>query len=355
MATTASLFADITKFAGANDRKIIGQILNGLDFLNDVRTARRVPGTGLLLPKMKANKGNRPLNFDVTTPDGTNREFSGRKLLVHAGMKIIRIVPEEAFGTFMDQGLDPQAKELPTFGAWVWQEEMKRIAADINDNIYSSVYKANATAYAAGTSYTVGQYMLFTDNHVYKCISNTTSGQTPITNASKWSKVSDLSISDGWGTIIADCVSNSLCTVTTTGAIDSTNALDSVEAMHKDMTVAHRKMGGVFYLSPDVYQAYLDQEKVVYPYVLNQSMGDGEKYVYGSQKKWMIKEATWLGTSNRIIATQQENLVFGTNMEADMASLGQGIPDVHGITYAVKWRQGCEISDPETLYVNDQA
>jgi hypothetical protein len=353
--TPSSAFAEITKFAGAKDKQIVGQILNGLDFLNDVRTARRVPGTGMLLPKMKVNKGNRPLNFDVLTADGTNRDFSGRKLFVKPGMKVIRIVPMEAFQTFMDEGMDPKKTELPMFAQWVWQQEMNKISADINDNIYHSVFKADATAYSGATAYVGGtDYMLFTDNHIYKCVTTTTAGQTPITHPAKWSKVSESVISEGWGSIIAGMVSGSECNVTSTGALTSSNALSKVDLMYKDMTPAHRRIGGVFYLSSDNYLNYLEEEKVVFPMVLNQTMGDGKKYVYGSGKKWEVREATWLGTSGRVIATQSENLIFGTNLESDMTSIGEPVKDLHGANWAVKWLQGCEISDGETLYVNDQ-
>jgi hypothetical protein len=354
MSTVASDFATITKWAGDNDKQIIGQMLNGLDFVNDVDIRRNVSSHGILLPKMVVNGGNRPLNTDVTAPKGTNRSFSGRKLFVNPGMKIIRVIAEEARKTFMDRGLDPKAKDIP-FAQWIWEQEFNKIQSDLNDNIYLSVSQGTAAAYASGTAYTAGQYMTYTDNSVYKCVTTTTAGQTPVSHPAKWVEVDDMVISEGWGTIIAREVAASALPVTTTGAIDNTNALDKLELIYNDMTVAHRKKGGVFLLAPDVYRDYLAHEKAVYPYVLNQDMGDGKKYIYGSGKKWEIKEASWMGDSGRVIATQKTNLVFGTYMQDDGNKIANIVPTLHGYDAIVKWLQGCEICDLETLYVNDQA
>jgi hypothetical protein len=354
MSTVASDFAAITKWAGDNDKTIIGQMLNGLDFVNDVDVRRSVSSHGILLPKMVVNGGNRPLNTDVTSPKGTNRTFSGRKLFVNPGMKIIRVIAEEARKTFMDRGLDPKATDIP-FAQWVWEQEFNKIQSDINDNTYLSVSQGGAAAYAAGTAYTAGDYMTYTDNSVYKCVTNTTAGQTPVSHAAKWLEVDALVISEGWGTIIAAEITASALPVTTTGAITSSNALDKLELMYNDMTVAHRKKGGIFLLSPDNYRDYVKHEQTVFPNVNDQNMGDGKKFIYGTAKKWEVKEASWMGESGRVIATQKNNLVFGTYMADDANKIANIVPTLHGYDAIVKWLQGCQICDLEALYVNDQA
>jgi len=353
----ATTFDAITKYAGQYDKQLIAQVLNGLDFIPQVRVMRKVSSFGMLLPKMTAAKGIRPLNLNVETPKGTNRNFSGRKLLVHEGMKIITIIPEEARATFADEQLDQNAKDIP-FAQWVWEQEMAKIASEINTNIYASDYHGDATAYNAATAYTAGQYMTYTDNIVYKCVTNTTAGQTPETNAAKWQDVDDLVISTGWGTIIANEITGggiSGANLITTGALSNSNALAKTELMFNSMTTAHRNLGGFVRMAPDVYRAYVENERSVYGNVATPDSGDGKKYIYGSGKKWEIQECTWLGDSGRVIMTQKDNLVFGTQMEGDFNKIGKIVDTLHGYKAIVKWRQGCEIADLETFYCNDQA
>lgn len=344
----------IAKFIGKYDKKLIGQALNSLDFVDQVRTIRNASLNGMLLPKMTVNKGIRPLNLDVNKPAGANRNFSGRKLFVYAGMKIISMVPEELYNSFASDMLVPGAKTIP-FAQWVWEQEMKKIASEINDNIYLSEENGNATDYSAAATYSVGDYITYgTSELIYKCVSATTAGQNPDTNPAKWTEVTDMVICTGWGKIIADEITASNITPISTGAVSSSNALAKFEQMVKDQTAAHRKLGGVILCGPDQYQNYIDNERTVYGPVATPNMGTGKKTIYG-HPNWSVEMATWMGSSNRLIATQRENLVFGCNMESDMNKVSKTVETLHGSDSVVKWVMGCEISDLETLYVNDQA
>lgn len=357
MGTKSSTFEAITKYAGQYDKKLVTQALNGMDFVSQVRVMRKASAHGVLLPKMTISAGIRPLNIDVVDPKGTNRTHSGRKIYVYGGMKIIRMIPEEARGTYQDEMLDPKAKVIP-FAEWVWTAEMAKISAEINDNIYLSVAQAGATAYNAGTAYAVGDYILFTDNSIYKCVTITTAGQSPVTNAAKWLEVDGVAISKGWGSIIADEITGggiAGANLITTGAINNTNALTKLELMYNGMTATHQKLGGTVRVSSDVYRAYVEHERATYTAAATPELGDGKKYLYGTGKKWQLEDCSWMGSSGRVIMTQKDNLVFGTNMESDSNTIGKTIEELHGTKSVVKWLQGTEISDLETLYVNDQA
>jgi hypothetical protein len=348
-------FDSIAKFIGQYDKKLIAQALNGLDFVKDVRTINNASLNGTLLPKMTVAKGIRNLDLNVSSRSGEQRNWSGRKLLIYGGMKIINIIPEEAMNTFQSDMLVPGAKEIP-FAQWVWEQEFKKISTEINDSIYLSTYKGDASVLDTGSGYTAGDYVKFGSEYdVYKCVTNATAGQTPTTHPAKWSKVNESIISEGWGTIIAAEISGGgLTNVITTGTPSASNAVDKVELMIQGMTQAHRKLGGCILMSSTQYSNYLLAERAKYNYVATPQMGIGKKTVYG-YPNWEICEATWMGSSNRYIATQQNNLVFGTNMVADLNSAGKIIQTLHGYDTVVKWHQGCQVSDLETLYVNDQA
>lgn len=353
---TKTAVAEIAKFIGQYDKKLIAQVLNGLDIVKDCRVIRNASLNGTLLPKMTVAAGARPLDLNVTTRSGNHRSFSGRKLNVYTGMKIISIVPEELERSFLSDMLEPGAKTIP-FAEWVWMKEMEKLKSEINDNFYLSTYQGDAEEFDAAASggYTAGDYVKFGDDlDIYKCVTDATTGQSPTTHPAKWSKVNGLVISDGWGTIIADEITNSNLTPISTSALTSSNALDKIELMYNGMTEAHRKIGGVFYLSPAKYRNYVIHERTVFGTQATPDMGTGVKTVYGDPK-WTIKPATWLGTSGRVIATQPENLIFGTNLEADLGKISKSVETLHGSDHVIKWRQGAEIADLETFYVNDQA
>lgn len=356
--STKTTFDTIAKFIGQNDKRLIAQALNSLDFINQVRVIRNASLNGTGLQKMTVAKGIRNLNLNVETRGGAQRAFSGRKLLVYPGMKIIDIIPEEAYNTFMSDMLVPGAKQIP-FAQWVWEQEMKKIAAEINDAIYLSTYKGDAAAWDSGTVYTGGtSYVYYGDDQdIYKCVTTTTAGQSPDTDPAKWSKVNELIISEGWGTLIAaEITAGNIAgaNLIATGAINNTNALTKFEAMYNSMTVAHRQLGGTFKCSAAVYRAYIEHERAVYGYTATPDLGTGKKMIYGDPK-WTIEQCTWMGTSGRVIATQMDNLVFGTNLEGDMGKVAKTIETLHGSKSVCKWTQGCQLSDLETLYVNDQA
>lgn len=352
---TKTTFDTIAKFIGQYDKKLIAQTLNGLDFVNDVRVIRNASLNGTLLPKMTVAKGIRNLNLNVESRDGSHRNWSGRKLMVYGGMKIIDIIPEEVYNTFLSDMMAPGAIQLP-FAEWVWTQEFAKIGAEINDSIYSSTYKGDAAAWASGSTYSAGAYVTFgAESDIWKANASTSAGESPTTHPAKWDKVNESIISTGWGTIIAaEITGGGLTNVTTTGTLSATNVIDKVELMFDDIDEAHRKLGGHFYVSPIVYDWYLKSERTKYSGVATPDMGAGVKTVYGNPN-WSIKKANWLGTSKRIIATQKDNLVFGTNLVTNMTKAGKTIETLHGSRTVVKWVQGCEISDLETLYVNDQA
>lgn len=353
-----TLASGIALFLGNNDKVLINQALNGLDFVNQVRIVRNASLNGTGLQKMTVGKGIRPLNLNIDQRGDNQRTFAGRKLLVYEGMKIIDLIPEELNNTWMSDMLVPGAKEVP-FAQWVWQREFEKISSEINDAIYLSSYNGLAAAYNAATAYTGGtDYMKYgTYEDIYKCVTTTTAGQSPDTHPAKWSLVNESVISTGWGTIIANEITAGNiagANLITTGAISSSNAMTKVNAMVEGMTVAHRNLGGTVKVSPVVYQNYLKEEKATFTMALDQRMGDGPKTVYGFPK-WGIEQCSWMGTSSRIIATQKNNLVFGCNLEADSLKPAKTIETLHGTKSVVKWYQGCEIADLETLYVNDQA
>ena len=355
MATPATDIDAIAKWAGKYDRTMIMQMLNSLDVFSDLRVDRNVSRHGKLLPKFTAEAGMRPLDLNVETNGRKERSFGGRKLFVEDCMKLFKIVPEEAKDSFLGDMIVPGAQQMP-FAQWIWAREMEKLASEINDNFYNSEKHSDAADFAAGDTYTAGDYMKFTDDNFYKCVTNTTAGESPTTTPAKWLEVNGTVCFDGPAKIIADELTASNITATTTGAITNSNALDKIELLYKDMTEAHRNKGGVIHLSWDKFHDYVKHEQSVFGSTNTPESGDGRKYVYGSGKKWEVKPASWMADSGRLIADiKNENLAVGTSIIGDRGpSLGKMVPTVHGFLTSAKWLLGFEIADLECLYVNDQ-
>ncbi|MFA6261076.1 MAG: hypothetical protein WC760_06390 [Bacteroidia bacterium] len=350
--------AAIAKWAGLNSKKMLAQMLNDLDIFKDMAVDRMVSRHGKLLPKFTAQGGLRPLNYNVETRAGTQRNWSGRKLFVYDAMKIFDIVPDELLESFMSDMMVPGAIQIP-FAQWVWQKEMAKLAAEINDNSYLADYGGDAAAWDAGAEYTydaaVPQYKTFGDDEdIYKLLADTTAGQSPTTHPAKWSKVNESVTCTGIGTLIADEITAANITPITTGAISASNALDKLEVMYNDMTAAHRKVGGIVRVGPDVFRHYINHERDVFGATATSQTGDGRKYLYGTGNKWEVRECNWMGASGRVIMTQFDNLIGGTNL-VEMPGVTKTIETLHGTKSVSKFLIGFEIADLENLYVNDQA
>jgi len=355
MAATTDVEA-IAKWAGKNSKTMLNQMLNGLDIMKDLTTDKMVSRHGKLLPKFTALAGMRPLDVEVEENGRVERRFSGRKLFVYDMMKLFKIIPEEEglLESFMSDMIQPGAKDIP-FAQWVWAREMEKLASEINDNFWLQEFHSDAAAFNPASAYAIGDYVKYTDSNFYRAVAITAPGETPISHPAKWEEVNGLVSFDGPAKIIADEITAANITPVVTGALTDANALDKVELIYKDMTVAHRAKGGIVRMSPDVYQKYLDHEKDVFPQVLNQTMGDGKKYIYGSGKKWEIREHTWMGTSGRVIFdVLGTNLRVGTNLSST-PGVTKTIESLHGYKSVAKWLLGFEIADLEPLYTNDQA
>lgn len=349
----------IAKWAGMYSKQMFAQVINGLDVFADLSVDRNVSRFGKLLPKFKAEKGLRPLDTSIDNNGQNQRSIGGRKLMVYDSMKIFNIVVDDLITSFLSDMMVPGAKEIP-FAQWFWQKEFEKLGSEINDNFSSAEYAGNAAAFDSGAVYTfsasVSTFVKFgTLNDIYKLVSTTTAGQSPTTHPAKWTKVNEKVTHTGHLTIIKNEITGGAHTnVITTGTVTNANALEKVELIYNSMTVAHRNAGGKVWLSPTDYTAYMQNYRTVYPYSMNDMSGDGAKYIFASGKKWEVKQATWLGTSRRIIFDLQMNLRVGTNLVTN-PGITNIVPTLHGYDAVSKFFLGAEICDLETLYTSEQA
>lgn len=345
----------IQNYAGTYSQALIARMLNGLDIAKDIKVIRNVKEP-LNLTKFEANKGIRPLNTNVEEAKKPGRKFTGRKLEPRGGMKIFHVIPEELRGTWMGEMLDPNAKEVP-FAQWIWVKEFEALAAEINDNIYLSQYLADADEFNPATVYAVGDVVNYEED-IYRCTTITVAGQSPASHPAKWLEINSTAIVDGPGTIIAAEITAGKLIPVVTGAIDNTNAVAKLTLVWKAQTIAMRKYGGVLWVSWDVFEKYLADYDTRYgkgagiaSYIEDETV----VWLKGSRKKCEIRPCTWMGDSQRIICTREDNFLMGTNDLSDTNKIGKMIDTLHGFKAICKYLLCFNFGDLEIVKVNDQA
>jgi hypothetical protein len=154
---------------------------------------------------------------------------------------------------------------------------------------------------------------------------------------------------DGWGTIIAAEITATNLTPVVTGAIASTDAVTKVETLAEGVPLWMREMGFVVLCSYNVFDKYKKHYRTLNGFGFEK--GENQEYNLDGINA-VLRPVAFMGTSQRLVATLPNNLVFGTNVEAV-----ETFPTPHLNIMKIRHMMpvGCQIQDLEALVVNDQA
>jgi hypothetical protein len=350
---------DITAIKGyiaKQDKTLINQMLNELDIVKDLPTLKNVREPRQL-NKMTVDDGVRPLNLDIEKAKG-GRKWTKRVLMPQRAMKIIKMIPEELRETWQSEFLPINAEEVP-FAKWVWEQEFAKIAEEINDNFYYSVFHGGEVEdFSAGTVYDPGDLVYFNEI-IYKMVAGaaTTAGQSPTTHPAKWADVDNQVICDGPDALIKKAIASEGLLTVGTGAFTETNAYDYAREMYGNVKETHRNKKMVAYVSIDVAMDIATQQNLKFGSGKGISGIDieGHKPFTLRNTRLEIKPVTWMRASRRIIMTLPGNLIVGMDQLSDANKVGKVVDTLHGYRAIVKFMLGCQFRDLECLYVNDQA
>jgi hypothetical protein len=176
-----------------------------------------------------------------------------------------------------------------------------------------------------------------------------------ITRLTLWSGVRNgagtgaADLCDGWGTIIAAEITATNLTPVVTGAIASTDAVTKVETLAEGVPLWMREMGFVVLCSYNVFDKYKKHYRTLNGFGFEK--GENQEYNLDGINA-VLRPVAFMGTSQRLVATLPNNLVFGTNVEAV-----ETFPTPHLNIMKIRHMMpvGCQIQDLEALVVNDQA
>lgn len=154
---------------------------------------------------------------------------------------------------------------------------------------------------------------------------------------------------DGWLTIIAAEISGGgIASPVVTGSISSANAVTKVEEVADAAPVQLKKNGFRILCSYDILSKY----RIHYRTLNGFGFDKNEKGAYALDGSLGVLEpVAWLGTSQRLILTEDNNLVFGTDI--DGISM-HPTPYLNYLKTRLMMAGGCQIKDLDKLVVNDQ-
>lgn len=299
----------LAAYPGTFEKKLFSTLYNSLDLVSDCTLITGVKNK-LNMTKLTVGAGVKPYSPTFAVADD-DLVYTGRALEVNLAKRELLIEPLKYRTTWMSEVMRPGVNpdDIP-FAEYVWSEVMKNIAKEVNDGTYLGVYNGAGTGVA--------------------------------------------DIATGFGTLIADAITAADLTAVATGAITNINAVSKFEQMMKAMPVAYRRAGFNLYCSYDTADKYNEDYREKYKKYVEMNE-NGYFYIDNTQRKVQIVPATWMGASQRIIATPKENLLVGTDEVADWNQRITTAPDIWTLKAGIAFALGFQIRDFAAMKVNDQA
>jgi len=254
----------------------------------------------IALPRISATGGPQPYRAQDDTA-GNGVEFTDRVLTVTPSKWDFDVDPEKFRNTYL-----AEVDKAPVpFYAFILNQVTKEYLAHLNDEVaYEGVLNAGGT------------------------------------------NVDD--IATGWKKWLDDAITATEIVEIATGAITSVNALAKVEQVGRGVPVWMRKRGFIIFCSYDMFDKYTQNYRATNGFQF-------EKGIEGDYKldnvNAVLRPVSWLGTSQRILATVDGNLCMGTDASSVIvhATQRRNIIELRPMMPV-----GFQIADTASLFVNDQ-
>ena len=197
--------------------------------------------------------------------------------------------------------------------------------------------------------YNAGDQVIYNGDY-YEANATTTAGQDPVGTPAKWDLRNVEAISTGWKKLIEDEITAANITPVATGAITAANAVDKIEMMIESAPAWMKEKSVIMYCSWATFENYKKHYRTLNSFAFK-PRENGQYYVDG-YRDVVLRPASWLGTSGRVVMSLPGNLVVGTDGEsvAIHATQRRNIVEVRQMMPV-----GFQIADIEALAVNDQA
>ncbi len=365
----------ITAFAANNQKALIASLFNGLDIAQDVMVHPGVKNK-IPMPKIKVGNGFRPFSATPEYKSG-GITYTDRYLEVSVGKRELYIDIEAYRQTYLiwstSAGSDATKRDIP-FAQFLWQQVILNLQREINDETaFYGFDKADAVAYDIGDPYAVGDIVTFataTNNpnsvlDYYVCIATAAAGDTPDTDPDKWLYASARAVAIGIRERILAGIDDDEISPVSTGAI--TNGAGVAIAAHKELyrawNAAYKRNGIITSCSYTDYELLLDDLGDKYKALKDDASEKGYLVLPETEKKAIVKPATWLGSSRRLISgpvfwdganPKQMNIFMATDLLNDFNTV-ETQRDKWMLWAGLKGCVGFNYQDSEAIKVGDQA
>lgn len=361
--------AGITAYADEHKRDLISTLVNGLDIANDILVIPNVKNK-IQLSKVAVGNAFRPYS-STHEPKTGHMVFSDRQLEVLVG-KVDMLIDSKAFqAKHLAWRTSPGNRASKTFNdmdfaPYVWDQVIKGLQREMNDETAYFGFDSSATpTYSEVATYASNLYVKYTVDGVVEYFQNisggtTTAGEDPIDTPAKWRNVTARAVVPGLKSHIDTAITGGFA-VTTTGAISSgATAVTAFKKLFRDMPTPYKNQGVIIHASYTDCEWLMDGQADIYKYT---QADRSEKLIqlFGTNGKGVVKPASWLGTSRRLIAEPLMpgtetgmNLVMGTDLLNDANDINT-IPDVHTLKAGITVSLGFQIQDLSALRLGDQA
>ena len=296
----------LVNYAGTYRKQLISRLVNGLRVVNDCELRPNI--------KVQENSTKLIVNGTVKPASGTrtttasNIKYEPRALTVQLAQYDIDINTIQARKTWLGQVMKPGVNptDLP-FEQQTWQAVMDDFGSKINDN---TVW--NGRRNDAGTGV--------------------------------------LDLATGFGNIIKDEILAGKLTPVVTGTM-LTDTVAKVESVYKSLPSKYRTVKMVVYCSYNVYDAYCENyaERFKMSPIYDKF---NQLVIRHSEGNATLKPVTWMAGSERIIVTQQSNMLVGTDLLSDGNRINTH-PTLYVLEAGIIMAIGFQIEDLEPVAVND--
>lgn len=367
----------ITSFAANNQKELIATLVNGLDIASDVMVQPGVKNK-IPMPKLKVGNGFRPYSgsqeFKVK-----GLTYTDRFLEVKVGKRELQIDPEDYMGTYLawvnSPGSSAAKKDIP-FAQFMWEQVILNMQREMNDETSYFGFDSSATAdWAGGSTYAAAtkdkvKFASATNNpngvkDYWMCIVNTSAGESPDTHPAKWQNVTARAVAPGLESYILAGIAGSTISPVATGAITGTAgvALTAFKKLYRAYSAPYKSHGIIISCSYTDYEFLLDDLGEKYKALKDDASANGYLVLPETNKRCVVKPATWLGSSRRLIAGpympgdpgRHMNLFMGTDLLSDASSISVKDTELWKLNAGLKVRIGFQIQDIEAIKVGDQA
>lgn len=364
----------ITGYADEHKRDLIATLVNGLDIAEDVMVQPNVKNK-MKLPKLTVKDGFRPFSSTTEFGNGGDLVIAERELETKTGKREllidIRVFKDKYLAWRTNPGNSANKKfEDYTFAQFVWEEVIKGLQREINDETaYFGFDKSTAAAYSEVATYAANAYITFTQNGRLEYFQNisggtTTAGEDPTDTPAKWRKVTARAVVPGIRSLIDTAISGGFA-VTSTGAItDGATALAAFKELFRDMPVPYQRQGVIIscsYTDKDFLLDGIEDKLTKYTMAeVSDFMKSGLIPIPGTDNKGFVKAATWLTGSRRLIAgpmtqgNRHENIYMGTDLLSDANEIKQK-ENLWTVEAGISVDLGFQIADLSALRLGDQA